>query len=84
MSADNMSLGPKKETLLERRIRQRDTAIRDLFEARDRLYRALGEDPHSVSMALDSVLEVAQRAARLGRCAEDLDDVAKYGPDGGR
>lgn len=79
-----------KKTFLEKRIDARDTAIADLPNAVDLVDRTIkfqdlhGADHVSIARALAGVTKHAQLAEMLARMTEDLDDVATYGPHGGR
>jgi hypothetical protein len=74
-------------TLLERRQRNLNTEIQWLIQEVERLKLAVESgtvDPHGMTNMTHGIATHAQLADGYARTVEDLDDVTKYGPDGGR
>lgn len=78
------------ETLLERRIKVRDYEVQELLVAVDHLRRVLahqkehGHDPGELARATAVIVNHAHLTNAYARMVEDLNDVATYGPEGGR
>jgi hypothetical protein len=74
-------------TLLERRKRHLATEIDWVLIEADRLRKAVEsgiEDAHGMARITAVLANHARLAAMYARQVEDLNDVTKYGPDGGR
>jgi hypothetical protein len=74
-------------TLLARRKRYLATEIANVLEEAGRLRIAHESgvyDPHGMTTITTGLLHHAQLAASYARLVEDLDDVQRYGPGGGR
>jgi hypothetical protein len=74
-------------TLLERRKRHLATEIEWVLLEADRLRQAVAsgvDDAHGMARIMFALASRAQAAAMYARLVEDLDDVTKYGPEGGR
>jgi hypothetical protein len=72
------------ETLLQRRKKQLDEAVEDLLTRADTLRKCRDGGYSDVNSRVADVESAAREAARFAALVEDLDDVEKYGPGGGR
>ncbi len=72
------------KTLLKRRVEQRDDAVEDLLTRADMLRKCRDGKYVDIRNHVVMVADAARQAARLAELVEDLQDVEKYGPGGGR
>lgn len=74
----------ESKTLLQRRIVQRDDAVDDLLDRAETLRKCRDDKYSDVCTCVASVANAARDADRFAALVEDLQDVEKYGPNGGR
>lgn len=72
------------KTLLQIRLDQRDDAVDDLLTRAETLRKCRDGKYSDIRTCVASVANAARDADRFAALAEDLQDVEKYGPNGGR
>ena len=74
----------ESKTLLQRRIESRDIAVEDLLTRADMLRKCRDGAYSDIRNHVTMVLDAARNAARYADLVEDLQDVERYGKNGGR
>jgi hypothetical protein len=70
--------------LIDRRKQQRDDAVQEIFACCDTLRLVVEKNYSDLHARIQDVLQAAQKAERAACRVQDLEDVEKYGPEGGR
>lgn len=73
-----------KETLLQHRIKQRNEAVDNLLIRAETLRKCRDGAHSDLNTHISDVMTLAVQANRLAGLVQELEDVEKYGPGGGR